>query len=112
MAYFISNDAAYSNKAVIENLIVICVVSNASSIYNNFLLKFDEKILFRQKALMFGRVFIICVGSILYAIILSDDAVTKFDIVINYIHAWIPTIIIILATFIIAFLGMLDGGEL
>lgn len=110
--FFICDNIVFNSKSIIENIFIICVVSNACSIYNNLVLKANSGGRILGKFLMFARIFLVCIGSIVYSIILADSLVERLGIEINYNHAWIPAMIMMISTFVIAFFSMIDGGEI
>jgi hypothetical protein len=109
---FVSSKVAINFEALIENILIVCVVSNATSVQSNFASKSENKERALAKLLMFGRVFIICIGSILYSLFLIDELVEGYDIGINYLMALVPTGAIFIITFIIAYASIADGGEI
>lgn len=108
----ISSKVVLDYKILIENMIIVCVVSNATSINNNYLIiqKKDKGKL--SKVLMFARILIVCIGSIIYTLFLVDDLIGTDFISIDYNVALIPSVIIVITTFVIAYLSIVDGGEI
>ena len=103
--------ASYNISDYAENILVICIVSNATSVFNNTK-KTNMSNSIVGKLFSFLRSMIMSLGSIVYSILLINRISTiKLQIVTNINGIMIFAGACLVVTIAISFLSVLNGGE-
>lgn len=104
--------ASYYMADYAENLLVICIVSNATGVFNNTKRnKASNSIM--EKIFAFARSLVMALGSIVYSILLINRISTEnLQIVTNILGIMIFAVACFVITVAISYLSMLKGGEI